>query len=317
MNITIKKMFFCAAFGFVSNAFFAQDDLLNLVDDNQNEAPKKVFATFKTIRIGNAQSTETTKKKHLDFRIAHRFGNLYNSDNSNPINQTGQTFLGFDMVTDIRFSLEYGVTDNLTIGIGRSKMNHLIDGNIKWKFLEQTADFKIPVTMAFYSSTAYSHDPMTTIYNGVVKDFETNELHRFNFCNQLLIASKINSWLSLELIPTYMHRNFIKANVNPNNNAQDVNGFFSLGVGGRVKLNKRTSIVADYFFNFSDYYQNNPNVFNPLSIGIEMETGGHVFTFLFTNALGLIENNFIPYTTDTWTKGQVKLGFCISRTFAL
>lgn len=308
---------FGAAFVFVTNAFFAQDDLLSLVDDNKDEKSKKVFATFKTIRIGNAQSPETTKKKHLDFRISHRFANIYDANYSNPINTTAQTFLGFDNVSDIRFSFEYGLTDNITLGVGRSKMNHLIDGNIKWRFLEQTTDFKIPVTMAFYSSTAYTTMHTEELYAGIVKDFETNELHRFNFCNQLLIASKITPWLSLEVLPGYIHRNFIKANVNANNNAQDVNGFFTLGVGGRIKLNKRTSIVADYFFNFAKYYKNNPSVFSPFSVGIEMETGGHVFTFLFTNTGGLIENNFIPYTTDTWTKGQVKFGFCIARTFSL
>lgn len=316
MNCIFKALF-PVAFVVLPNVFFAQDDLLSLVEDKKDEAPKKVYATFKTIRIGNAQSIETTKKKHLDFRISHRFGNMYDSNNSNPINTTAQTFLGFDNVTDIRFSFEYGLTDNVTLGIGRSKMNHLVDGNIKWKFLEQTTDFKIPVTMALYSSTAYSTVHADELYAGVVRDFKTNELHRFSFCNQLLIASKINHWLSLQLMPTYMYRNFIKGSINPNNQVQDVNGFFTLGIGGRIKVSRRTSIVGDYFFNFAKYYQNNPGVFNPLSLGIEMETGGHVFTFLFTNASGLIENNFIPYTTDTWTKGQVKFGFCISRTFAL
>ena len=85
----------------------------------------------------------------------------------------------------------------------------------------------------------------------------------------------------------------------------------------RIKLSKRVSFIGDYYFNCAKFYQNNKNVFNPLSLGFEIETGGHVFSLLFTNASGLIENNFIPYTTDTWTKGQVKFSFCISRTFAL
>lgn len=307
------------AFSFVacSGFVFSQEDLLSLVDEKKTDAPKKVYATFKTVRIGNAQTIETVKKKHLDFRISHRFGNIYDNNLSNPINETFQSFLGFDNASDIRISLDYGLLDNLTIGIGRSKMNKLVDGGLKWKILQQTTDFSMPISLAFFSSVGYSHAPTTTIYNGVVKDFSTNELHRLNYFNQLIIASKLTDWLSLEILPSYMYRNFIKENVNTNNNGKDVNGFFSMGIGGRIKLTKRLSFIGDYFYNVSSFYQDNDKVFNPLSLGFEIETGGHVFSLFYTNASGLTENNFIPYTTDSWAKGQVKFGFCISRTFAL
>ena len=304
-----------------ANILFAQDDLLSLIDDKKQDGPKKVYATFKTVRIGNAQSIETVKKNHLDFRIAHRFGNIYDSDfPGDPLNNMGQTFIGFDNSTDIRFSFDYGVTDNLTLGIGRSKYHKLLDGNLKYRFLEQTTDFSIPVSVAFFSSLAYTFaQPNDPFFYGtdIVKDFKTNEIHRFSFFHQLIIASKISDWLSLELLPSYMHRNYIKENTNTNNKANDVNGFFTLGFGGRIKLSKRVSFIGDYYFNFAEFYQNNKSAYGPLSLGFEIETGGHVFSLLFTNASGLIENNYIPYTTDSWTKGQVKFGFCISRTFAL
>ncbi|MBL7912608.1 MAG: hypothetical protein JNJ41_16220 [Bacteroidia bacterium] len=311
-----KKSFFILSLALSSNLLFSQDDLLDLVTDKKDEKPQKVYATFKTVRIGNAQTIETVKKKHLDFRTSHRFGNIYNSDLPNPINTTGQTFVGFEGASDIRFSFDYGLTDDITIGIGRSRMNHIVDGSIKWTFMRQTANFSKPVSISFFSSTGYTHDLPSTIYSGIVKDFETNEMHRLNYFNQIIIASKINSWLSLELLPSYMHRNFIKERVNKNGEA-DVNGFFSIGFGGRIKLNKRVSFIGDYFYNVSPFYANNDKAFNPLSLGFEIETGGHVFSLFFTNAAGLIENNFIPYTTETWSKGQVKFGFCISRTFAL
>lgn len=301
----------------IFNSIKAQDDLLSLVEDDKNQAPKKVYATFKTVRIGNAQTIETVKKKHLDFRTSHRFGNVYNADLKNPINNTFQTFLGFEGARDIRFSFDYGLTDDVTIGIGRSRMNHIVDGSVKWKILKQTTKFEMPISLAFFSSIGYSHDPTSVVYSGVVKNFETNELHRLNYFTQLIIASKVNDWLSLELLPSYMYRNFIKQNLNTSNGAYDVNGFVSIGFGGRIKLTKRMSIIGDYFYNASKFYQNNTNAYNPLSLGIELETGGHVFSLFYTNASGLIENNFIPYTQDTWTKGQVKFGFCISRTFSL
>jgi hypothetical protein len=308
-----------AACLFAACAVRAQDDLLSLVEEDKDASPKQVYATFKTVKICNAQTIETVKKNHLDFRISHRFGNIYDANLKNPINETFQTFFGFGEVSDVRFSLDYGVTKDLTIGIGRSSMNRLLDGYGKWTFLRQTADFSMPVSVALFSSVGYTHArPFEQpLYSGIVKDFETNELHRFNYFSQLIIASKITDWLSLELLPGYMHRNFIHERYNSNNDAPDENSFFTLGFGGRIKLSKRVSFLGDYFYNFSPYFSNNPSAFNPLALGFEIETGGHVFSLFFTNAGGLIENNFIPYTDNSWTKGQVKFGFTISRTFAL
>jgi hypothetical protein len=313
----IKKSALLVAFAFTANLMFSQDDLLSLVEEKKDEAPKKVYATFKTVRIGNAQTIETVKKNHLDFRISHRFGNIYDSNLKNPLNETFQTYFGFDNASDIRFSLDYGILDNLTVGIGRSRMNKLVDGSLKWKILSQTSDFSMPISLAYFGDIGYSHAPTSILYSGVIKDFNTNELHRFNYFSQLIIASKLTEWLSLELLPSYLHRNFIRESINTNNDAADVNGLFSLGIGGRIKLTKRMSFIGDYFYNFAPFYQNNDHAFNPLALGFELETGGHVFSLFFTNASGLVENNFIPYTIDSWGKGQVKFGFCISRTFAL
>lgn len=314
--MTLKKYALLLPLALFTSLIPAQEDLLSLVEEKKDEGPKKVYATFKTVRLGNAQTIETVKKNHLDFRISHRFANIYNSDLNNPINETFQTYLGFDNASDIRFSLDYGVLDNLTVGIGRSRMNRLVDGSVKWKILSQTDDFKMPISLAYFGCIGYSHAPTSMIYSGVIKDFETSELHRFNYFNQLIIASKLSDWLSLELLPSYIHRNFIRENINTSNRAEDVNAFFSLGIGGRVKLTKRLCFIGDYFYNFSPFYENNDQAFNPLALGFELETGGHVFSLFFTNAAGLVENNFIPYTTESWAKGQVKFGFCISRTFA-
>jgi hypothetical protein len=313
----IKQAIFSLSLLVCTGTGFAQDDLLDMVDDKAPKKPQKVFATFKTYRLGNALTTEPVKKKHLDFRISHRFGNIYNSDLDNPINETFQTYLGFDNASDIRTSFDYGVTDNITVGIGRSKMNKMADASVKWRFLQQTTDFSIPVSVAVFADMGYTHAHTSEIYNGVVKDFATSEAHRINYFTELIIASKINDWLSLELMPAYMHRNFIKENINTNNKEADVNGFVTVGFGGRIKLTKRCCLIGDYYFNTAPFYNNNPDSKNPLSFGFELETGGHVFSLFFTNASGLVDNNFIPYTRDSWEKGQVKFGFSISRVFAL
>ncbi|MGZ4091148.1 MAG: DUF5777 family beta-barrel protein, partial [Bacteroidia bacterium] len=196
----------------LGNVIIAQDDLLDMVDDKTPKKPQKVFATFKTYRLGNALTTEPVKKNHLDFRISHRFGNIYDNTKPNPINETFQSYFGFDNASDIRTSFDYGVTDNITVGIGRSKMNKMLDGSVKWRFLQQTTSFSIPVSMALFADVGYTHAHTSEIYAGVVKDFPTNEAHRLNYFTELIIASKINDWLSLELLPAYVYRNFIKEN---------------------------------------------------------------------------------------------------------
>ncbi len=317
MQKTIRNLFVTFSV-FSSLSALSQDDLLSLVDDKKDEGPKKVYATFKTVRIGNAQTIETVKKHHLDYRISHRFGNVYNSDLKNPLNESFQSWLGFDAASDIRMSFDYGVTDNLTLGIGRSR-NKLIDGNMKWKILQQKTDFSMPVSVALFSSVGYFHSHPDDFY-GIAssdRDFKTSELHRFNFFYQVIIASKLNDMFSLEILPGYMYRNYIREKINSNNKAADENGFANIGFGGRIRLTKRFSIIGDYFYNFSKYYANNTNASTPLSLGVEIETGGHVFSLFYTNASYLVENNFMPLTTDKWSKGQVKFGFCISRTFAL
>lgn len=294
----------------------AQTDLLSLLEE-ETPGSTKVYATFKSSRIGNAQTIESVKQNHLDFRISHRFGNVYDANNAHPLNETFQTFLGFDNASDIRISFDYGVTEKISLGIGRSKYNRLVDGNLKWRLLTQTTDFKIPVSLAFYGSVGYTHVPTSQLYGGIAKNFETRELHRFNYVSQFIIASRLTSWLSVELLPGYLHRNFIRESYNTATNAADQNGFFFLGFGARMKVSQRMSIIGDYFYNFAPYYQNNSAVHQPLSLGIELETGGHVFSLFYTNASALTENNYLAGTTDSWRKGQIKFGFSISRMFAL
>src|SRR3954471_18789819 len=137
------KSFFSSALLCAAVSLSAQEDLLSLVEDSTASQPRKVYATFKTVRICNAQTIETVKRNHLDFRIAHRFGNIYNSDLHNSINNTFQTFFGFGVINDVRFSFDYGLTEDITIGIGRNTANSLLDGSVKWKILKQTTGNKM------------------------------------------------------------------------------------------------------------------------------------------------------------------------------
>lgn len=314
--IKIISLCFAILCGF---QLIAQDDLLDLVkDDSKNEPPKEVYATFKTTKIVNSQNIETVKKRNLDFRVTHRFGNIYNSTSPTALNDAAHGYFGLDNATDIRISFDYGITDKLTVGIGRSKFREMYDGTLKWRFLTQKDHNGSPVTMCFYGNLGYTSMLPSNLYAGTVRPDVTNEAHRIQYCSQLLIARKFNNSLSLQIMPTYVHRNFIKQQLNTNNNVYDANGLFSLGIGGRIKMNKRTALVVDYFYNFSKFQQNNPNgYYNALGVGFEIETGGHVFHINYTNGSAILESSLLTSTQDSWTKGQIKLGFNISRWFTL
>ncbi|MBI3519798.1 MAG: hypothetical protein HY062_10630 [Bacteroidetes bacterium] len=313
----IRRLLYYLAI-FLPFSVLAQDDLLTLVkEEPKNDPPRSVYATFKTTKIVNSQTIETVKKRNLDFRVTHRFGNLYNSTSANALNEAAHNAFGLDNATDIRLSFDYGITDKLTIGIGRSKYREMNDASVKWRFLTQRENNTIPVSVCIYGNMGYTSMSTNNLYAGTVRP-KTNEAHRIQYASQLLIARKFNSWFSLQIMPTYIHRNFIKQQLNTNNGKEDMNDLFSLGIGGRIKLSKRFAVVADYFYNFSQFQHNNPSgYYNPLGVGIEIETGGHVFHINYTNGAAILESSLLTSTQDSWTKGQIKLGFNISRWFTL
>ncbi len=293
----------------------AQDDLLSALSDSSRSTKNYVTATWKSIRLANAQTTETIKKKHLEYRILHRFGNIANSQLS--FNQIAHTAFGLDNASDIRIAFDYGITENLSVGIGRSRVNEVIDISGKYKILKQTQDFKMPVSVTWFSSVGYMAMNTNRLYDEIQnKEFKTRESHRVNYFHQLLIASKIHQRISLQFMPVWFHRNFLVQKQNTNNQKWDSNDYFILGGAIRLKITDRTSLIADYYYNLHPFYRNNPNFKNPLSIGYEVETGGHVFALFFANNSAILENNYFTTTTDSWSKSQVKFSFCISRNFS-
>lgn len=296
----------------VSSFGFSQPDLLSMLDSvSKPKTREKVFATFKTTKVINAQSTETVKKRCLDFRITHRFGNI-GADGGGGFH----TLYGFDAVSDVRISFDYGITDKITVGIARSKRQENFDGTFKWRFMEQTTDNKIPVSIALYENAAFTPVDKAALYSGTINITEKTA-HRFSYVSQFIIARKFSRFFSFELLPTYQHRNYVKALINTDNGKEESNDLFALGAAARLKITKRMALLVDYYHIFSDYRINNPQTayYDPLAIGVEIETGGHVFHLNFTNALGIIENDYIPNTTDSWGKGGYKFGFNISRVF--
>lgn len=292
------------------NIAFGQSDLDLLDSISEETNPKKDFVryTFKTTRVINAHSTETVAKHALDFRVAHRFGNLADWN-------AGHSFFGLTSATDILIAFEYGLTDKWQLGIGRTQgagpVRELYNLNMKYKIYEQTKNNKHPLSITLYgnaclSSMASSNDS-TSVSN--IQKFA----HRSSYLVQGIIARKFSESFSLEILPTYIHRNLV--------DYYDENELFAVGIAGRIKFSKRVGMVFDCFLPISTWrYQRNINFANyylPIGIGVEWETGGHVFHINLSNSAGLLENDFIPYSSNDWLKGQFRLGFTISRVFQL
>jgi len=288
-----------AAFSIVKSSV-AQDDLMKMAMENKDSSRTKVIATFKGTKLISAQTNETVHKRTLDFRVAHLFGNVGRESHGG-----SHTLYGLDASSDIRIAFEYGITDRLAIGISRCKRQENFEGLVKFKLLQQTTDNRVPLAITLFANAAYS-----AVLNTENATFPRS-VDRLAYTSQIILARKFSSRISLALLPTLVHRNFVF-------DAHDHNDVFALGAGGRFRFTRSSSLIVDYFYNFDSLRKiDNGYWYNPIGIGAEIETGGHVFTIMFTNACGIIENDFIPNTTDSWSKGGFKLSFNISRNFRL
>ena len=292
----MRQLSITIIFILISSSLFAQDDLMNLL--NQNTTPEINFttATFKSTRIMNGHSIERMPPGQLDFRISHRFGTL---------NSGAYNLWGLDQ-SNIHFSLEYGILKWMMIGVGRGTYEKTFDGFTKFSILRQSTGARVmPVSLSLFTSAALKSvkwsDPTRTNY------FSS----RLSYTTQVLIARKISQGFSFQLTPSYVHRNLVATELDPND-------LYAFGAGGRMKLSKRISLNAEYYYlvNADNKYMSQP-VYNPLSLGIDIETGGHVFQLIFTNSQAMIEKGFIGETTGSWKHGDIHFGFNISRVFTL
>jgi len=270
---------------------YAQDDLLGELEKN-TPAPTYIAQTFKGSRLVNGHTVETTGAGTLEFIFAHRFGRL---------NGGAYELFGLDDAF-VRIGLEYGVTGNLSVGVGRNSVDKTIDSYLKYKLLRQSQG-GMPVTVTAFGSAAYQTSPRK---EDAPEGFENSD--RLAYTGQLLIARKFTSGFSLQLMPTIVHKNFVADNTGANDQV-------AIGVGGRVKVSRSVSLNAEY------YYRVNPDTATPykdaLGFAIDIETGGHVFQIVLTNTRGMIERAFITETDGDFFNGDIHLGFNVTRAFQL
>lgn len=271
-----------------------ESDLLDLIDTAGAGQKEYVTGAFKSSRVINGQSIEFIGKNVLDVRILHRFGRV--SDG------IGELF-GLDQAS-MRLGFDYGLGKDLTIGVGRSTEGKELDGFIKYRLIRQAAGARsaAPVTVVLVGGST-----LTTAKFASDAKF-TDTRHRLAYYSAIIVGRKFSEAFSLQLSPTYVHRNLVP-------DQTDDNDTYALGIGGRLKLSKRVAFVADYHYVVAGL---NKDIYrNPLSLGFDIETGGHVFQLHFSNATGMNEKAFITNTTDSWGSGEIRFGFNLSRVFTI
>lgn len=264
----------------------AQEDLLAELEQDKKDS-SFVLQTFKGTRVVNGHSVETKPSGTLEFIISHRFGTL---------NSGIDEFFGLDIST-IRLGLEYGITDRLGVGIGRSSLDKSFDSYVKYKVLRQRAG--VPVTISAVGS-AYAITSKSTFP-------EVHGADRLAYGAQLLVARKFESF-SLQVAPVFLHRNGVIE-------SEAIHDLVAVGTGGRIRLTRSLSLHAEYYARLNEKASNDFR--NPFGLALDIETGGHVFQLVFTNTRGMMDRIMLTETSGDFFGGDIHFGFNITRTFQL
>ena len=282
----------------VSTSSSGEPDLLSLVDEKKEK--EYVPSTFKSTRNINFHTSEILGRRCLDFRISHRFG---------PLNSGANNAWGIDGPANLMLSLEYSHDGRWMIGVSRCIENKTAEGFFKCKIIRQVKH-GFPFTITYFGGVYHTFNKQAT---GEPVEFYNSVSDRLSFVHELIIACKVTPWLSLQVAPAYVHYNLVG----------DVNGlskndcFVITGVA-RVKYNKRQAIIFEYGYRLNtDYAAAGITYYNSMGIGWEIETGGHVFQLFATNSYGIMENSYLTTTTTSWKSMAVRIGFNITRVFAL
>lgn len=264
------------------------DDLLSEIDTD-SIGDQYATAAFKGLKIVNFESTKLVAKKELTFIVSHRFGSIKNGFDS---------FFGLDDAVT-RLNFVYGITDGINIGVSRSSFQKIYEASAKYRLVRQKEN-GFPFTIVAYNSILIN----TALEKENLPKLEFRD--RLGYTAQLLISKKVSSKLSLEVAPTFFHDNFVA--YDDQHNSQ-----YAIGFGGRQKLGKRWSINLDYGWHLNR--ADGSPFKNPLSIGFDLETGGHVFQMHFSNAQAMNTNGFLGQATGDWSDGNIYFGFNLSRVF--
>ncbi|MGH1519783.1 DUF5777 family beta-barrel protein [Chryseobacterium sp. JK1] len=278
-----KTLLFLSIFS--SGLTFAQEDLLKDIDTVKTTTEISQPA-FKALQIATGQSTKLAAKKEWYIVVAHRFGD---------VSAGFKDFFGLDHAST-KLGVIYGLTDAVSVSLSRETNMKTFEGGVKYRLVRQNENF--PVDIVGYNVMAAN----TELSKDTYPYLKFND--RLSYLTQALISRRFNDKLSLQLTPSYVHKNLYEPNIENKNQ-------FLAGLGGRYKISKRISVNAEYFVNFDNhsFYK------NPLSLGLDLETGGHIFQLLFTNSQINSDIGYLTNATGNWGKGHIFFGFNLYRVF--
>lgn len=263
-----------------------------IIAQQQDEGPEYVENTFSATRlvIGQSVDIEPNGDMHLD--IQHHFG---------PINSGFYDMFGFDQAAT-RLGVHYAFNDVLSVGIGRTTIEKTWDGSVKLKILRQTTNNKMPVSLTYFGNIGIN--ALEWQDNTVTNYFSS----RLSYTQQLILARKFGEKLAVQLVPSIVHINLVESKA-------DDNDIFTLGGGISYKVSKVINLNLEYHHILSK--QTASMYDNSLSLGVDINTAGHVFQFFLTNSQGMLEQHFLAKTEGKWTTGDIHIGFNIVRSFTL
>ncbi len=294
----MNKIYLATIMLLLSSFCFSQEDLSKFLDNDTVPTSEYVSAAFKTTRVINMHSIETVGKRTLDFRISHRFGD-WNSGSYN--------MYGLDGPASIRLGLEYSYDGRWMVGVGRSSVDKMMDGFLKYRIMRQTTSNSKPFSITGVSSMNYTMQTDPNIALTGIDKYQYRS-SRLSYVNELIFGRKFSRNLSLQMTAYLVHLNLAYK-------ITDDNDIYAAGFAGRFKITKRMAICAEYVLRINKYTQD--TYYNPFGVGFDIETGGHVFQIQMVNSFAITEGQVIPYTSTSWAKMGIRLGFNISRVFSL
>lgn len=283
---------------------FAQDNK----DKPKKKKDRPVYEVWGSGYLIDEQTTMTHDKKSIETQIQHRFGQL----NTNGIKDL---FGIYAPSANTRMGLSYSVLDNLEVGYGITRINMMSDFHVKYKFLSQTRKDRVPVSVAIYANAAID-GRNESVFSTITEDSVYKFANRMSYFTQLIVTRKFSDIFSLGFNASFTHFNTVAADsIGYSGQNHDVIG---LGLFGRLKFSPQSSIVFHYSMplnlesiNEHQVITNQPKA--NFGIGYQVATASHAFEIFITSSTGLLPQNNYMWNTNDWTKGEILIGFNITR----
>lgn len=290
MKKYLLLLLFCCSYSLLAQ----EDDLEAILNAETANVTIPVTGTFKSTYLQNGRTVERATKGELEFRVNHRFG---------AVSSGAYEFFGLDESSSL-IALDYGITDWLALGVSRATIDKCWSGNARFTLLRQTEGYKaMPISASYILDAAYKTSKLTDD-----NPYDKTE-NRLFYTHQLLIARKFTTDLSVQIMPTLVHRNLVES--------YNDNDLYAIGLGGRYRFTNWVAIAGEYYYGINKDLVAGSEMSDSWSLGIDIDTGGHIFQLLVTNSAYLLPHQYLSRSNGQISDGTVHIGFNLMRMFSL